>query len=357
MKIPSFVDSCLSLSRSLALVILYGALKPEVLQAECDILKKLDGKQYCLELKGIYETPKVMYVITELCSGGEMMEYVSQRNELRTEDISRIAYQLLSAVNHCALNGVIHRDIKAENVMFCSSDSQAELRLIDFGCGVLEQQKSSSTNTDLLQHTTFAGSAFYISPEMFQHTYTSETDVWSVGVVLYVLVAGYPSDELQKAFNILQKSKGRDIRCLPNLPNNMPDTYYEMLEQLLTYRHKARPSAGEMLKHEFVQFHNLHSSSSTNKRAKRSRTASVHFQGSVQQHGMVLGYQSFEKDVTTLILAAMLNNDELHQLVAVLESKDKNHSQNHLKVVSITKLKTVLEDMNHSEWYVDLSMS
>jgi len=107
-----------------------------VLQAECNILKTIGGgKQYCLELIGLYETPKVIYIVTELCSGGEMTQYVSQRDELRTEDVSRIAYQLLSAVNHCASNGVIHRDIKAENVMFCSSDSQAELRLIDLGCG------------------------------------------------------------------------------------------------------------------------------------------------------------------------------------------------------------------------------
>jgi serine/threonine protein kinase len=84
-----------------------------------------------------------------------MMQYFSQRDELRTEDVSRIAYQLLSAVNHCPSNGVIHRDIKAENVMFCSSDSQAELRLIDFGCGVLDKQTRSSTN--LLEHATFAG--------------------------------------------------------------------------------------------------------------------------------------------------------------------------------------------------------
>jgi calcium-dependent protein kinase len=126
-----FYSCCLSDSTTLR-----RALKPQVLQAECNILKTIGGgKLYCLELIGLYETPKVIYIVTELCSGGEMTQYVSQRDELRTEDVSRIAYQLLSAVNHCASNGVIHRDIKAENVMFCSSDSQAELRLIDLGGG------------------------------------------------------------------------------------------------------------------------------------------------------------------------------------------------------------------------------
>ena len=57
--------------------------------------------------------------------------------------------------------------------------------------------------TEPAMHSTFAGSAFYISPEMYQPTYTDKTDVWSVGATLYVLVAGYPADKLQKAFNIV----------------------------------------------------------------------------------------------------------------------------------------------------------
>lgn len=63
---------------------LYSPLKPEVLQAECDILRELNGKNYCLALKGIYETPKVIYVLTELCSGGEMMDYGESLSLLST---------------------------------------------------------------------------------------------------------------------------------------------------------------------------------------------------------------------------------------------------------------------------------
>jgi serine/threonine protein kinase len=99
----------------------------------------------------------------------------------------------LSAVNHCANNKIIHRDIKPENVMFESEAAGSNARLIGFGC---------STNKVVEgMHTTFAGTPFYNSPEMFQKTYTNKMDVWSIGVLLYVLVAGYPSDNLQQAFN------------------------------------------------------------------------------------------------------------------------------------------------------------
>jgi serine/threonine protein kinase len=75
--------------------------------------------------------------------------------------------------------------------MFCNKEKDSDLRLIDFGSGTLDDNINSQNDVD--EHHTFAGSAFYISPEMFQKMYTTKTDVWSAGATLYVLVAGYVS--------------------------------------------------------------------------------------------------------------------------------------------------------------------
>ena len=199
--------------------VIYPPMPPELLRREVEILKTLSGQHYCMTLVAVFETPKALLMVTECCSGGEMMEWVSkQESDLRTEDISRISFQLLSAVDHCFQNNVFHRDIKPQNTMFTSESAGAELRLIDFGSG-------TNKVVDGL-HTTFAGTPFYNSPEMFQKTYTILTDVWSVGVTLYVLVAGYPADVLQKAFNLLQSSD-KDLRKLPGLPDDMPDSNFE----------------------------------------------------------------------------------------------------------------------------------
>jgi serine/threonine protein kinase len=298
---------------------LYTAILPKVLQAEVEILRTLQGKRYCLKMEAIYETRSVLYMVTELCAGGEMMEYVSvQSEDLRTEDVSRIAFQLLSAVDHCAKHGIIHRDIKPENCMFQTYAPGSGLRLIDFGSGTinLDAAKASQQKADDLDmHTTFAGSAFYISPEVFQHTYTSKTDVWSAGATLYVLVAGYPANDLQKAFNLLQKSK-RDLRKLPNLPEDMPESYYELLDSLLLYQHKNRPSAGEVLKQEFVQFHVDHKAPA----GKMSRTASVSLRGSVSRHTVSLGFKKYERSLTTM-LATVLSKTELAQLWTILKEQ------------------------------------
>lgn len=219
----------------------------------------------------------------------------------------------------------------------------SELRLIDFGSGTLDDNKkrtqpsSSVTPSDLIRHTTFAGSAFYQSPEMFQRDYDARTDVWSVGVALYVLVAGYPADCLQKAFNVLQSSK-RNLRTdLPHLPSNMPDSFYDLLSLLLVYRDKKRVTAGDVLSHEFVKFHkDIQEQQQSNvlsindisalaaaatelqeQSVSASARGNVSLKGSVYRHTYFLGFKKFERSLTTL-LAAMLSTTELDRLFDIL---------------------------------------
>ena len=96
--------------------VLYTPLKPQVLRGEVEMLRTLAGQCFCLPLVAAFEAPRLLYMVTEYCAGGQLMEYVaSQTEDLRTEDVSRIAFQLLSAVDHCAKHKIIHRDIKPEN--------------------------------------------------------------------------------------------------------------------------------------------------------------------------------------------------------------------------------------------------
>mmetsp|Transcript_28195 Transcript_28195/g.47922 ORF Transcript_28195/g.47922 Transcript_28195/m.47922 type:complete len:572 (-) Transcript_28195:1807-3522(-) len=333
---------------------LYSPLKKEMLQGEVEILRQLNGECYNLKLVSVYESPSMIYMITEYCEGGEMMPYLSKAFQdtggLRTEDVSRICYQLWSAVNHCAKHKVIHRDIKPENVMFCNSKKDSELRLIDFGSGtydgaVVEQTEGGG---DVDRHHTFAGSAFYISPEMFQRNYTPKTDVWSAGATLYVLVAGYPADRLQETFNILQGTKKDRLRQLPNMPDNMPDSFYDMLEGALTYKHKVRSTAGQLMNGEFAQFHIQHGSQESNGAISildiaaeaaggtsdlqdqpatpvRARTKSVLLEGSVYRHNAYMGYQKFERSITT-VLATMLTKEHARQLLTLIEEESKKGS-------------------------------
>jgi serine/threonine protein kinase len=337
--------------------VLYSPMPVEVLKGEVDMLRALAGKHYCLRCVAVFETPKAILLVTECCSGGEMMEYVAKQTEdLRTEDVSRISFQLLDSVNHCAKHHIIHRDIKPENAMFETANPGAGLRLIDFGSGTLKEVEG--------MHTTFAGTPFYNSPEMFTMTYTQRTDVWSVGVVLYVLVAGYPTDALQKAFNLLLNAKRKDVKGLPNLPDDMPAPYYDMLDKLLVYRHKQRTAAGEMLNHEFVQFHldllkedgkedasgeildtvDVQKPMPT-KRPMGKRQMSKSVQGSVRRHSLFFDFKKYERSLTT-IMATLLSQVELRKLITILnpDGGQVNKSEGpKLQVILISELKAILE--------------
>lgn len=335
---------------------LYTPIKKKTLVGEVEILRALNGECYNLKLVEVYESPSTIYVVTEYCEGGEMVPWVSSAFKdsigLRTEDVSRICYQMWSAIAHCAKHKVIHRDIKPQNVMFCTDEKDSELRLIDFGSGTMdglegsERGNSDSNVDDTDRHHTFAGSAFYISPEMFQKTYTNKTDVWSAGATLYVLVAGYPSDRLQETFNILQSNTKGRLRNLPNLPENMPSSFYEMLEGALAYRYKERSEAGQLMKGEFSQFHIHHEEAGGGKPGTISihevaaeaagehaittpeidnfsgskKTISVVLEGSVSRHNAYLEYQQFERSVTTL-LATMLSKDTCQRLIVLLREQ------------------------------------
>lgn len=88
-------------------------------------------------------------------------------------------HQLFSAVNHCHANGVIHRDIKPENIMLTKNN---KIRLIDFGLSKLGTTKAQ---------TEVAGTPYYMAPEVWDGKYKEKADIWSLGVLLYVLVSGY----------------------------------------------------------------------------------------------------------------------------------------------------------------------
>jgi len=352
--------------------VLFTPLKPQMLMNECEILRTLGGKQFCLDLIAIYETPKFIYVVTELCSGGEMMEYVAKQESFTTGDFSRIAFQLLSAVDHCTKESIIHRDIKPENTMFSDPSPGSQLRLIDFGSGAIDKEDKEG------RHTTRAGTAFYNSPEMFQLSYTSKTDCWSCGATLYVLVAGYPATDLQKAFDMLQSSK-RNLRNLPDMPKDIPDSFIDLLDKLLVYKHKHRPSTGELLNHDFVQFHLKQSKTSISisdivADSKKATTQTVGeqkagakplsnnlFNESIKKHTIFVRYQEFERSVATL-LATMMFRRDFNTLIERLDNEYEISQSSHrnslnetaalgtkLQVITIKNLKKVLTSMNQKE--------
>ena len=228
----------------------------------------------------------------------------------------------------------------------------------------------TATGDQLHLHTTFAGSAFYISPEMFRKHYTVMTDVWSVGVTLFVLVAGYPADKLQEAFNKLHDNKRtiESLKKLPNMPDNMPDTYFEMLDSCLTYKHRLRKSASAILEtSEFVRFHREHQQKDEDnfvsinevKSSQVQRTKSILLEGSVLRHMKMMKYARFERSLTSFLATVLLKAElksvlekvdiYIHSHEKELTKAEKLVNRQRLQVIPVSALCTILDELKFDD--------
>lgn len=148
------------------------------LRREIETLRKLDHPNI-ISVMEVFESPDNICIILEHCSGGDL----SQRRFATENDVASIVYQLAEAVAHCHHMGIVHRDLKMENILFASQDSDS-LRLIDFGLSkrFLSHEEIMKNNPVFaLKDTkrvmkTACGTAFYMAPEMLTMSYSEKAE-------------------------------------------------------------------------------------------------------------------------------------------------------------------------------------
>uniref|UniRef100_A0AAR2LN40 non-specific serine/threonine protein kinase n=1 Tax=Pygocentrus nattereri TaxID=42514 RepID=A0AAR2LN40_PYGNA len=152
----------------------------EKIYREVEIMKLLDHP-HIIKLYQVMETKNMLYLVTEYAKNGEIFDYLASRGRLSEADARRKFWQILSAVEYCHERGIVHRDLKAENLLL---DAHMNIKIADFGFGNFFRPGEPLT--------TWCGSPPYAAPEVFegQQYEGPQLDIWSMGVVLYVLVCG-----------------------------------------------------------------------------------------------------------------------------------------------------------------------
>ncbi|KAL8151947.1 hypothetical protein V2J09_021755 [Rumex salicifolius] len=159
------------------------AIAIEDVRREVKILKGLTGHNNLIRFYDSFEDSDNVYIVMELCQGGELLDRILSRGGKYTEDDAKIVMmQILNVVAFCHLQGVVHRDLKPENFLFTSKDEDSQLKAIDFGLS--DFVKPDEKLNDIV------GSAYYVAPEVLHRSYSSEADVWSIGVIAYILLCG-----------------------------------------------------------------------------------------------------------------------------------------------------------------------
>ncbi|TPX64962.1 hypothetical protein SpCBS45565_g05493 [Spizellomyces sp. 'palustris'] len=169
----------------------------EQIQREVAIMKRV-RHPHIIQLKEVYETPKKFFLIMEYCKGGELVQRIKSRRSCSESDVCTIMYRLVDAIAYLHDQGIVHRDIKPENILVSSdipiplpgSASQSDLyniKVSDFGL-------ATSVDTCTMMEN-IVGTPLYMAPEIVQNLgYSAQCDIWSIGVLMYLLLCGYRTD-------------------------------------------------------------------------------------------------------------------------------------------------------------------
>ena len=152
-------------------------------EQEWEILKRIDHPNI-IRFYETYEDDKFCHIITDYCTGGDLLDRVISKGSINEQECSLIMEKLFGAVKYLHEHGIMHRDIKPENCLFSDESETAEIKLIDFGL--------SSKFVPGQKFHTAVGTMSYVAPEVLKGSYDYRCDYWSLGVMMYVLLSGAP---------------------------------------------------------------------------------------------------------------------------------------------------------------------
>ena len=208
-----------------------------------------------INLRCTYVTEKNVFMVTEVVHGGELLEGITEEGSYSEADARRIIVQILKAVEYLHSKKVVHRDIKLENILMSDRSPNATVKLIDFGLSRLPQDGS--------EMRTICGSPLYVAPEILDMNlsdtaYTPAVDMWSVGVILFILLSGYSpfdhDDEEQLFKNIKEGTYCMDDRIWRYISEGAKDC----VRQLLTVDVMNRMTATQALQHPWIRHKHNH---------------------------------------------------------------------------------------------------
>lgn len=215
------------------------ALKDEII-----VLKELQH-QHIIRLYDVYEEKDFWYLVTEKMSGGELFDRIVSKsfyNEKEARDVCKI---LFKAIGYCHSHNVAHRDLKPENLLLRSEDNDSEIKIADFGFA-----KKVLTPNSL---TTQCGTPGYVAPEILEGVpYDTKSDMWSLGVIVYILLGGYPPFIEQNQRELFRKIRKGQYEFHEEYWGSVSADAKDLISCLLTVSPGKRLSASDALKHKWM---------------------------------------------------------------------------------------------------------
>ncbi|KAJ1446625.1 kinase-like domain-containing protein [Pelagophyceae sp. CCMP2097] len=234
-------------------------------------------------LRECFEDAKLVYIVMELCDGGEVFDRISEREQYTEADARAAVRQVAVALEACHSHGLAHRDLKPENLLYASMDSEV-IKLADVGLASM-----LTPNTAL---AAACGSPGYVAPEVLTaRSCSKEVDLWALGVVAFILLCGSPPFHREHFVGLFDDIKKGDFEFPSPDWDRVSDGSKDLVRRLLVVDPAGRYSAGDVLRHAWVND------------ADRGGADLVHFPHNLRRYN---ARRKFKASVTTLQAVAYL---------------------------------------------------
>jgi len=214
------------------------------LKMEVDILKKVSHSNI-IALKELFDTPDKLYLVMELVTGGELFDKIVEKGSYTEVEASALVRKICSAVEYLHNIDIVHRDLKPENLLLKRADDDLEVAIADFGLSKIVGQQ--------MMMQTACGTPSYVAPEVLNASgYGKEVDMWSIGVITYILLCGFPpfyGDTVPEIFEQIMEANF-----------DYPEEYWggvskeakDFINKLLVVDSDSRMNAQDALKHTWL---------------------------------------------------------------------------------------------------------
>jgi len=213
---------------------------------EINILKIMDHPNI-LKIFEFYSSKESYSIITEYCSGGELFQEITENGPFNEKYTAYVMFQIFSAINYCHNMNIIHRDLKPENILIVDRNKNnfPRVKICDFGTSKMVEKGAIQRK--------LVGSSYYIAPEVIKKNYNEKCDIWSCGVIMYILLSGRPpfgGDDDREIMENVKKGK-YDLESSPF--NKVSKSALDLIKKLLIMEVNKRITAQEALNHPWFK--------------------------------------------------------------------------------------------------------
>ncbi|CAH9136766.1 unnamed protein product [Cuscuta epithymum] len=211
---------------------------------EIQIMHHLSESPHVVRIKGTYEDDAIVHLVMDVCRGGELFDRIVSKGHFSERKAAELMKTIAGVVEGCHSLGVMHRDLKPENFLFDTPDEDAKLKATDFGLSVF--YKPGQYLSDVV------GSPYYVAPEVLHKFYGPEIDVWSAGVILYILLCGVPPFWAETDNGIFKQIMKGKIDFESEPWPSISDSAKDLIKRMLQRDPRQRITAHQVLCHPWI---------------------------------------------------------------------------------------------------------